>query len=622
MQGDFSRFSFDPHKHYSGVRMQQGRVQIDADWNEQMDILRYELETHLKDLIGPAGGPAEDMGFEIIFDQPAEQPAKGESRLDRQKGENEAGRFPDFKIGAGHYYVNGVLCQNEEPVSYTRQPDFPGARLPVEASKVDHYLVYLDVWQRHMTYIQDPDIREVALGEADTATRTHTIWQIKLMEAESGDNEKEGAEGHQTDLPEEWQDFLELNSARGRLRARHTSNPASVENQLYRVEIQKADLEGTTFKWSRENGSVAFPVNRIQEGADAEHWFVSVTGLERDPLTVKPGDWVELANDETSLNNLAGPLAHIETVDAAQGKVLVQIMSGMGKKTFSDSTRHPLLRRWDQNEAKNGSLVDGALTLEEDRWIGLENGIEVFFTSGGQYQPGDYWVIPARTQTGGIDWPQGKNGPLARPPHGVRHDYCLLAQLAFSKERWKVQKDFRRPFLPARVVASEDFTALRELQSDRTALHKIEIALAEMVEVVETLKRDQGQEREHLYLIVRSSELLEAGDVVSLESGRDHHVVRTNRDNETLVLGVVSEVFDEMEEGETRVRVMTYGRGRAKVLGPVRAGDRLVPSKTEGCAHKAGLNIRPGALIGKALETYEPADRDEIGLIDLLVLLG
>jgi hypothetical protein len=340
-------------------------------------------------------------------------------------------------------------------------------------------------------------------------------------------------------------------------------------------------------------------------------------------LILKPGDWVELADDETCLNGLAGPMAQVETVDAARGQILIQISSGLEKKMFSDATRHPLLQRWDQNEAKNGSLADGALLLEEDRWIALENGIEVFFTPGGQYHPGDYWVIPARTQTGGIVWPHGKNGPQARPPHGIRHDYSLLAQLTYGKEGWKVDRDFRRLFLPAPVVDSEDFTALRELKSDRTVLHKMETALVELAEEVERLKQGLGREQEHLYMDVHSSELLEAGDIVSLESGRPHHVVRANRDNETLVLGVVSEVFDEMKEGETRVRVMTYGRGRAKVLGPVRAGDMLVPSKANGCAHKAGLTIRrPGALIGKALETYEPDDRDEIGRVDLFVLLG
>ena len=36
--GDITRSSFDPDRHYSSVRMQQGRVQLDADWNEQLDI--------------------------------------------------------------------------------------------------------------------------------------------------------------------------------------------------------------------------------------------------------------------------------------------------------------------------------------------------------------------------------------------------------------------------------------------------------------------------------------------------------------------------------------------------------------------------------------------------------
>ncbi|HEX3531938.1 MAG TPA: DUF6519 domain-containing protein, partial [Thermoanaerobaculia bacterium] len=37
MKGDFSRDTFRKRKHYNRVRMQQGRVQLDADWNEQGD---------------------------------------------------------------------------------------------------------------------------------------------------------------------------------------------------------------------------------------------------------------------------------------------------------------------------------------------------------------------------------------------------------------------------------------------------------------------------------------------------------------------------------------------------------------------------------------------------------
>ncbi len=41
MKSDISRSSFDARKHYSKVVMQQGRVQLDADWNEQQDILLH-----------------------------------------------------------------------------------------------------------------------------------------------------------------------------------------------------------------------------------------------------------------------------------------------------------------------------------------------------------------------------------------------------------------------------------------------------------------------------------------------------------------------------------------------------------------------------------------------------
>jgi len=35
MKGKFSRVSFDASKRFTGVRLQQGRVQLDSDLNEQ-----------------------------------------------------------------------------------------------------------------------------------------------------------------------------------------------------------------------------------------------------------------------------------------------------------------------------------------------------------------------------------------------------------------------------------------------------------------------------------------------------------------------------------------------------------------------------------------------------------
>ena len=66
MGGDFTRDTFDPGKHYSRVLMQQGRVQLDADWNEQASILLHYMRALGRDLFGPHAGPAEGAGFELI----------------------------------------------------------------------------------------------------------------------------------------------------------------------------------------------------------------------------------------------------------------------------------------------------------------------------------------------------------------------------------------------------------------------------------------------------------------------------------------------------------------------------------------------------------------------------
>ncbi|NJO59389.1 MAG: hypothetical protein HC836_14090 [Richelia sp. RM2_1_2] len=56
LRGDFTRDTFDPRKNFLRVLMQQGRVQVDADWNEQVSIILHYLQTLAEDLIGSHGG--------------------------------------------------------------------------------------------------------------------------------------------------------------------------------------------------------------------------------------------------------------------------------------------------------------------------------------------------------------------------------------------------------------------------------------------------------------------------------------------------------------------------------------------------------------------------------------
>jgi hypothetical protein len=92
---------------------------------------------------------------------------------------------------------------------------------------------------------------------------------------------------------------------------------------------------------------------------------------------------------------------------------------------------NPKVRRWDQQETADIKLSDNdnAIPIQEDTPIDLEDGIQIQFSNptangSNQYRTGDYWLIPARTATGNVEWP--KEDPLARGPRGVLHHYAPL----------------------------------------------------------------------------------------------------------------------------------------------------------------------------------------------------
>ena len=66
MKADLTRHSFDPLKHFARVLMQQGRVQLDADWNEQAAILLHLMRRLAEDQFGPAFPARFGAGFQIL----------------------------------------------------------------------------------------------------------------------------------------------------------------------------------------------------------------------------------------------------------------------------------------------------------------------------------------------------------------------------------------------------------------------------------------------------------------------------------------------------------------------------------------------------------------------------
>ena len=192
MRGDFTRDTFDPARHFSRVLMQQGRVQLDADLNEQTAILLHYLRTLAKDILGPYAGPADATGFEIVT---SETP-NWENRIDslepdktRQSALKAAINRGSAVIAPGRYYVHGMLVESERTVLYDEQPVYAvGGTSTIDELKNGHGLLfYLDVWERHITYVEDDRIREVALGGVDSCSRAQIAWQVKVLRQDYGE---------------------------------------------------------------------------------------------------------------------------------------------------------------------------------------------------------------------------------------------------------------------------------------------------------------------------------------------------------------------------------------------------------------------------------------------------
>ena len=414
MKADLSRATHRPSNHYSSVRLQQGRVLLDAEWNEHADIGLHVQRATTRDVIGPSGAPAHPPSAFLNF----------------RVAVTPNGR--DLRVAPGRIYVDGILCENDEPggTPFTQQADFPGAALPTASGS---YAVFLDVWERHVTSVDQhgddfPLFLESALNGPDTATRTRVVWQVKLAPIPTPSCAA----------------FTRPPAPTGRLRAREIPSalpgndclvPAGggyrrLENQLYRVEIHGTTGGTTSFKWSRDNGSVVSKTKAI----DAAARTIVVEDPGRDEaLGFAGARLVELTDDERVLRGQPGVLLPVQTVTGTSITV-----ANPGNLSLAVGT-NPTLRRW-----------DGQGTVTANTPGELEDGVQIEF-DGGTFTSGDYWLIPARTLTGKVEWPRNGGNPptpVFEPRHGTIHHYCVLAVVDFTGETFGEPTDCRELFPP------------------------------------------------------------------------------------------------------------------------------------------------------------------------------
>lgn len=521
MAGDFSRRSTYNPRGYASVLMQQGRVQLDADWNEQSALLEHRINAETRDTVGACGTPEGKGGFRLELTPAGD----------------------DFFINPGRYYANGLLCEiNPEWVdvtlsqtgltyiaaaattwldgrplktgdwvelgspakqkfqrarvgtiaqdgtfgldssvaayqslpglrfrrvlTYLTQPFYPWPdpspgidsppTSPLSSPLQDEgvqladgeYLAYLEAWQREVDALEDPHIREVALGGPDTSERLQAVWQVRLAHvsdtAGSPPQPKGPCAAESAADESAWNDITSAAATTGLMNARSVpptqdTNPCilppsagfqGLENQLYRIEIFRAasTRAGATIVWSRDNATVETSIVSV----DAVNTnVITVSDLGKDDLhSFGIGDWVEISDRDGELQGAPRFLAQIVAPAPDPSTNAITLSSAVPNPGgINDPGQNVFrLRRWDMT---GSGVTSGGIPIVAG-WMPIEAGVQVSFDEG-TYAPRAFWMVPARTATADVEWPpfQSPNtNPVPQPPVGEIHAFCKLAQLS------------------------------------------------------------------------------------------------------------------------------------------------------------------------------------------------
>ena len=449
MGADFSRVRSNPLLDYAGVELKQGAVLLDADANELVAILDHRLRALASDVLGRATvGANTPDAFRITL------------------GTTSSGA-QTLLIGPGRLYVDGLLAENHgnqdpaqrvfddlmaepafsHPVPYETQPYLPN---PPPLPRAGRHLVYLDVWNRQVTHLEQPNLVETAVG-VETSSRLQTVWQVRVLGEEAG-----GATTCSSPDAElaGWADLIAPSTGRlstGTYEVAAVTDPCELppaggyrglENQLFRVEIHDAGQPGgtATFKWSRDNASVGSGVATCVSASELQ-----LDSLGRDEvLRINSGDWVEVIDDVREFTQRPGEIRKA-TVAAGKDRHITlnaPLPADMLPGSFPDNTfprqRNLRVRLWSQRGKVLSTAGNGTTAVFQDlddtgssglikvpasgTTLLLENGVTVSFDSTGNkgFRAGDYWVFAARTSDASVEVLD------KAAPRGIHHHYARL----------------------------------------------------------------------------------------------------------------------------------------------------------------------------------------------------
>jgi hypothetical protein len=422
--------SYDPSRHWRGVINQQGRVTLEADWNEAGAIAAESERAQLVDVVGPSGTP--DDGYRV-----------------------DVAGSGDLTIRHGTMYVGGERMMLDADLDYANQPDWvdnAGDPLWVDPAAPDgDEAVWLYLREQEVGAVEDPALLDIALGGPDTSER----WRIvqRVVRSATGESSCAGALG---DLEKSWaEQGLTFDPETMRLESASTlqvsfqevaTGPTlcepfaqggylGAENQLIRVQVASVDGKGEpTLVWGFDNAYFMYRVSdAVVDGAagtttltlasaPVDSFHQPATGQAVEVLRAAAHLTEETAAADDYVAAARGVVTTCETAYNPDGGTVV-----ISTVLDADTTSSPLLflRVWQDTIP---AAAGGAVTLGA-------TGVQVTLASGsGTFHAGDYWQFAVRPATPTEVSPVYPERILEapQPPDGPRLWACPLAVIAWS----------------------------------------------------------------------------------------------------------------------------------------------------------------------------------------------
>jgi hypothetical protein len=449
MGSDRARITYDRNQHYRSVIMQQGRVTLEADWNEAQQISSEELLHQTLEIVGSAGTP--DDGYRVVIPPPP-----------------IAVPF-DFQVDKGVMYVGGVRTWLGEPVWYSNQPDWrdPGPDDPdwvdpaaLAANPPANEFIYLLLREQEVSAVEDPDLKDVALGGPDTAQRARLLQRIVRLASQGADcaSGLGAAEAHWLTQGLHFDPSTMRLISSGRLSvgaadAQPAPNPClpqaqggyvDPDNQLIRVQISGVDplTQNPMFLWGFDDASFLYlidvdpnnPQNLLLQSAPVDSFHQPVRGQAVEVLRAA----ADLSNGGlvAALSGFAFTLDQNYNPDAQS----LQLPSGVSLPAdyLSGSPAAPLfLRVWQEEKV----FTSGVATVLGD--TGLEVTLQT--ADGAPFHLGDYWAFAVRPATPQTVYPE-RYWNNFQPAEGPRLWACPLAVISWNRQRGVVASDCRNQF--------------------------------------------------------------------------------------------------------------------------------------------------------------------------------